>query len=264
MLPADLDRLHLPSARGGLVPLSALASGRWVFGSPRLERYNSVPSINIQGEASPGRSSGEAMRAMEELIAKLPKGIGHEWTGLSYQERMAESQTGLLYAFSVLAIFLVLAALYESWTVPISDRSGAAARRAGGRGGFLGTRDAQRRLLPDRAAHRARLDHQERHPHRAVRQAIPRRGDGPDRGHVAGGPSPLAADRHDLAGVRIRRAAARGRRPGPARERSRPSARASSAGCSAEPSWRSSSFRSCSSSSFRSSRGGAPRRHTGR
>ena len=120
MLPADLDRLHLPSARGGLVPLSALASGRWVFGSPRLERYNSVPSINIQGEASPGRSSGEAMRAMEELIAKLPKGIGHEWTGLSYQERMAESQTGLLYAFSVLAIFLVLAALYESWTVPIS------------------------------------------------------------------------------------------------------------------------------------------------
>ncbi len=120
MLPTDLDRLHFPSTRGGLVPFSAFASGRWVYGSPRLERYNAVPSVNIQGEAAPGRSSGEAMQAMEEQIAKLPRGIGHEWTGLSYQERMAESQTGLLYAFSVLAIFLVLAALYESWTVPIS------------------------------------------------------------------------------------------------------------------------------------------------
>jgi HAE1 family hydrophobic/amphiphilic exporter-1 len=79
-----------------------------------------VPSINIPGEAAPGHSSGEAMLAMEELVARLPKGIGHEWTGLSFQERMAESQTGLLFAFSVLAIFLVLAALYQSWTVPIS------------------------------------------------------------------------------------------------------------------------------------------------
>ncbi len=120
MLPSDLDRLHLPSSRGGLVPLSALATGRWIYGSPRLERFNAVPSINLQGEAAPGYSSGEAMQAMEEHIAQLPQGIGHEWTGLSFQERMAGSQTGLLYAFSVLAIFLVLAALYESWTVPIS------------------------------------------------------------------------------------------------------------------------------------------------
>jgi HAE1 family hydrophobic/amphiphilic exporter-1 len=120
MLPSDLERLRLPSARGGLVPLSAIAGGRWVYGSPRLERYNAVPSINIQGEAAPGRSSGEAMLAMEEHIAKLSPGIGHEWTGLSYQERMAEAQAGMLYAFSVLAIFLVLAALYESWTVPVS------------------------------------------------------------------------------------------------------------------------------------------------
>jgi hydrophobe/amphiphile efflux-1 (HAE1) family protein len=120
MMPADLDRLHVPSARGGLVPFSALASGRWVNGSPRLERYNAVPSINIQGEAAPGHSSGEVMLAMEEHMAKLPKGIGYEWTGLSYQERMAEAQTGQLYLFSVLAIFLVLAALYESWSMPIS------------------------------------------------------------------------------------------------------------------------------------------------
>ncbi len=120
MLPGDLDRLHLPSVRGGLVPLSAIASGRWVYGSPQLSRYNAVPAINLQGEAAAGHSSGEAMLAMEEHIAKLAPGIGHEWTGLSYQERRAQAQAGLLYAFSVLAIFLVLAALYESWTIPIS------------------------------------------------------------------------------------------------------------------------------------------------
>jgi len=120
MLPADLDRLFFPNRQGKLVPLSALASGRWVWGSPRLERYNSFPSVNIQGEPTPGHSSGEAMVAMEELIRKLPKGVGYEWTGLSYQQRMSESQAGVLYAFSILAIFLVLAALYESWTVPFT------------------------------------------------------------------------------------------------------------------------------------------------
>jgi HAE1 family hydrophobic/amphiphilic exporter-1 len=120
MLPSDLDRLRVRNVRGELVPLSAIASGRWVFGSPRLERYNSFPAMNIQGEAAPGRSTGEAMNAMEKLVEQLPPGIGFEWTGLSYQQRMSESQAGLLYAFSVLAIFLVLAALYESWTVPIS------------------------------------------------------------------------------------------------------------------------------------------------
>ena len=120
MLPEDLDRLYVRNRRGGLVPLSAVASGHWVYGSPRLERYNSFPAMNIQGEPAPGHSSGEAMRAMEELISKLPAGVGHEWTGLSYQQRMSESQAGLLYAFSTLVIFLVLAALYESWTFPIS------------------------------------------------------------------------------------------------------------------------------------------------
>jgi hydrophobe/amphiphile efflux-1 (HAE1) family protein len=120
MLPEDLERLHVRNRLGELVPLSAVASGRWVYGSPRLERSNGFPAMNIQGEASPGHSTGEAMRAMEELMARLPHGIGHDWTGLSYQQRMSESQAGLLYAFSILAIFLVLAALYESWTVPIS------------------------------------------------------------------------------------------------------------------------------------------------
>ena len=103
-----------------MVPVSALASGRWVYDSPRLERYNSFPALNFLGEPAAGRSSGEAMQAMEEIVSKLPQGIGYEWTGLSYQERMAQAQTGLLYSFSILVIFLVLAALYESWTVPIS------------------------------------------------------------------------------------------------------------------------------------------------
>ncbi len=120
MLPSDLERLYVRNSKGGMVPFSALASGRWIYDSPRLERYNSFPALNFQGEAAAGRSSGEAMQAMEEIVAKLPKGIGYDWTGLSYQERMGQAQTGLLYSFSILVIFLVLAALYESWTVPIS------------------------------------------------------------------------------------------------------------------------------------------------
>ncbi|MEN6533013.1 MAG: efflux RND transporter permease subunit [Bryobacteraceae bacterium] len=120
MLPGDLERLYVRNNAGGMVPVSALASGRWVYSSPRLERYNAFPALNFQGEAAPGRSSGEAMQTMEEIISKLPHGIGYEWTGVSYQERMASTQTGLLYSFSILVIFLVLAALYESWSVPIS------------------------------------------------------------------------------------------------------------------------------------------------
>ncbi|HNY41844.1 MAG TPA: efflux RND transporter permease subunit [Bryobacteraceae bacterium] len=120
MLPSDLDRLYVRNSQGGMARLSELTSGRWVYDSPRLERYNSFPSLNFLGEPAPGRSSGEAMQAMEEIVAKLPQGIGYDWTGLSYQERMGQAQTGLLYSFSILAIFLVLAALYESWSVPIA------------------------------------------------------------------------------------------------------------------------------------------------
>jgi hydrophobe/amphiphile efflux-1 (HAE1) family protein len=120
MLPSDIERLRVRNNRGDLVPLTAVASGRWVWGPPRLERYNAVPAMNIQGEPAPGHSTGDAMNAMEELASRLPAGVAFQWTGLSYQERMAQAQTGLLYTFSVLVIFLVLAALYESWTVPIA------------------------------------------------------------------------------------------------------------------------------------------------
>jgi HAE1 family hydrophobic/amphiphilic exporter-1 len=120
MLPKDLKRLYVRNSAGKMAPFSSFASGHWTSGSPKLERYNAFPSINIWGEAAPGRSSGEAMQAMEEFVAKLPRGIGFDWSGISYQERLAGSQAPALYAFSMFVIFLVLAALYESWTLPFS------------------------------------------------------------------------------------------------------------------------------------------------
>ncbi len=120
MLPSDLDKLYVRNTSGGMVPFSSFATGRWISGPPKLARFNGFPSINIWGEPAPGTSSGEAMQAMEEAVEKLPQGIGYDWTGLSYQERMSSSQAPLLYAFSVFVIFLCLAALYESWTIPIS------------------------------------------------------------------------------------------------------------------------------------------------
>lgn len=120
MLPQDLEKLYLRNSMGKMVPFTSFASGRWAIGSPKLERFNAFPSINIWGEPAPGHSSGEAMVAMEELIAKLPQGIGYDWTGLSYQERQGGSQATLLYAFSIFVIFLCLAALYESWPIPIA------------------------------------------------------------------------------------------------------------------------------------------------
>jgi multidrug efflux pump len=120
MLPEDLDDWHARNADGEMVPFSAFASGSWVYGSPRLERYNGLPSAQVMGQAAPGVSSGEAMAAVEALVAKLPPGIGLEWTGLSFEERAAGAQAPLLYALSALVVFLALAALYESWSVPFA------------------------------------------------------------------------------------------------------------------------------------------------
>jgi HAE1 family hydrophobic/amphiphilic exporter-1 len=120
MLPKDLEKLYVRNNTGKMVPFSSFASGHWTSGSPKLERFNGFPSLNIQGEAAPGRSSGEAMQAMEGFVKKLPQGIGFDWTGLSYQERQAGSHAAPLYAFSILVIFLCLAALYESWPIPVS------------------------------------------------------------------------------------------------------------------------------------------------
>ncbi|MCF8466561.1 MAG: efflux RND transporter permease subunit [Sneathiella sp.] len=120
MMPEDLDNWYVRNDRGEMVPISAFASTRWSFGSPRLERFNGLASLNIQGAAGPGVSSGEAMAAMEEMVTKLPPGIGVEWTGLSFEERAAGEQAPALYALSVIVVFLCLAALYESWSIPFS------------------------------------------------------------------------------------------------------------------------------------------------
>lgn len=120
MLPDDIKKIYVRNTQGKMVPLSSFAKGGWGYGSPKLERYNGFSSINIWGEPAPGKSTGEAMNAMEELASRLPRGIGFDWTGLSYQERMTQKQAPILYAFSVFVIFLVLAALYESWPIPLS------------------------------------------------------------------------------------------------------------------------------------------------
>ncbi len=120
MLPQHLESLYVRNVAGTMVPFSSFASGHWTSGAPKLDRFNGFPSLNIWGEPTPGRSSGDAMQAMEEITAKLPQGIGFDWTGLSYQERQASAQTGLLYTFSILIVFLFLAALYGKWDIPIA------------------------------------------------------------------------------------------------------------------------------------------------
>ncbi|AFJ02979.1 RND efflux system, inner membrane transporter CmeB [Methylophaga frappieri] len=120
MMPTDIGKWYVRNAENDMVPLSAISDSRWIYGSPRLERYNGVPAMNIQGEAAPGFSSGDAMQAMESLVAELPEGFGYEWTELSLQERQSGALAPLLYAMSVLVVFLFLAALYESWSVPFS------------------------------------------------------------------------------------------------------------------------------------------------
>ena len=120
MLPEDLDKWYVRNSAGGMVSFAAFATSHWAFGSPRLERYNSTPAVEILGEPGPGQSSGEALALIANLAKQLPAGFGLEWTGLSYQERLAGSQTLQLYAMSLLVVFLCLAALYESWAIPFA------------------------------------------------------------------------------------------------------------------------------------------------
>lgn len=120
MLPDDINQWYVRNKDGGMVPFSAFSSSRWETGSPRLERYNGYSAVEIVGEAAAGISTGTAMEIMENLVHKLPNGFGLEWTGMSYQERLSGAQAPALYAVSLLVVFLCLAALYESWSVPFS------------------------------------------------------------------------------------------------------------------------------------------------
>lgn len=120
MLPESINSWYVRNAAGEMVPFGAFATTEWTYGSPRLERYNGSPAMEILGEAAPGKSTGDAMAFMASLIEKLPAGIGYDWTGMSYQERLSSSQAPMLYAISILVVFLCLAALYESWSIPFS------------------------------------------------------------------------------------------------------------------------------------------------
>jgi multidrug efflux pump len=120
MLPDDLLKLGVPNSRGQSVPLSAFANTRWIKGAMQTIRYNGYPAMRIGGSAAPGFSTGDAMAEMERLAGQLPAGFGFEWTGLSREEKLAGSQSLMLYTFAILSVFLCLAALYESWTIPLA------------------------------------------------------------------------------------------------------------------------------------------------
>lgn len=120
MMPGDMDHWFVRASNGKMVPFSSFSSAQWVYGSPRLERFNGLSSLEILGQPLPGKSSGEAMALMQQLTAQLPAGIGYDWTGMSYQERLSGQQAPALYAISLLVVFLCLAALYESWSIPFS------------------------------------------------------------------------------------------------------------------------------------------------
>ena len=120
MQPEDVLRLKVPNSTGQLVPLSSMVSTRWITGPMQLQRYNGYPSMNITGQAAPGYSTGDAMQEMERIAAELPPGFGYEWTGISLEEKKAGASSMILYGFAILAVFLCLAALYESWSIPLS------------------------------------------------------------------------------------------------------------------------------------------------
>jgi len=120
MQPDDVLRLTVPGNKGQLVPLSAIANVRWVTGPVQTVRYNGYPAMKIGGDAAAGYSTGDAMAEMERLAAQLPQGIGYEWTGQSREEKLSGAQAGILLAFSMLAVFLCLSALYESWSIPVA------------------------------------------------------------------------------------------------------------------------------------------------
>jgi multidrug efflux pump len=118
MSPQDLDQWYVRNSAGTMVPFSAFIAPTWTYGSPKLERYNGLPSFEILGQPAPGRSTGTAIQTMEQLVKRLPAGIGYEWTGLSYEEQLSGGQAPALYAISLIVVFLCLTALYESWSIP--------------------------------------------------------------------------------------------------------------------------------------------------
>ena len=177
MQPEDLDRWYVRNAQGEMVPFSAFASGEWTYGSPKLERFNGV-AVDPDPGRRRRRATAPARRwtTMERLAAQLPPGIGVEWTGLSYEERLSGAQAPLLYALSLLVVFLCLAALYESWSIPIAVMLVVPLGVLGAVIAATCARLVERRLLPGRPADDDRPRGEERDPDRRVRQGDARQG----------------------------------------------------------------------------------------
>ena len=229
--PDDLGRVFVRARDGSMMPLSALVMVKPTVGPEVLERFNGFPAVKLLGAAAPGRSSGEAIAAMEKLAdAELPQDFGYAWSGSAFQEKKTGGSSAVVFLFSILVVFLILAGQYESWKLPIAVLltvpiavlgalaavwiRGCAVRRGG-----------ERHLLPDRSGDVDRPVVEERHPDGGVRHPAPRsRGDGGSR-RAAGGAAQVPADRHDFARVRAWRAAAgrvdRRRRCEPALDRYR-------------------------------------------
>ncbi len=200
MMPEDLNRWYVRNGSGAMVPFSAFASGSWAFGPQKLERYNGVPALEILGQAAPGQSTGAAMAAVEALTAKLPPGVGFEWTGLSYEERLAGAQAPALYAISLVVVFLSLAALYESWSIPVAVMMVVPL-------GVVGTISATwlRGLSNDvyfqvGLLTTVGLAAKKRHSDRRIRQGLFRSRGRSDGGRHSGGPATVASDLDDVAG----------------------------------------------------------------
>ena len=194
MQPDDILQLNAINNRGQLVPLSAFASTRWISGPMQPIRYNGYPTMRIAGDAAPGVSTGEAMAEMERLAAQLPPGFGFEWTGQSREERLAGAHALYLFGFSLLAVFLCLAALYESWSIPFAV---LLVVPLGVLGVVLGTEAArlqQRRVLQGRPDHHHRPVGEERDADHRVRQGPAGAGQERDRGG-AGRPRTCASGR---------------------------------------------------------------------
>ena len=207
MLPEDFAKWYVRNGSGHMVSFSAFGSGDWGYGPPKLTRYNGSPSMEVLGQAAPGKSSGDAMNEIAELAKKLPEGIGYEWTGLSYEEQLSGSQSIKLYAVSLLVVFLCLAALYESWSIPLLRHAGGPVGNPGRDRGHLLARLGERRFLPSGFVDHRRTFFQERDLDRGIRQGKcgPRHGShSRDR---ARGATTLASDSHDVAGVHVGRAA---------------------------------------------------------
>ena len=207
----DIQNYNVKNSRGQLVPFSAFASIEWSKGPTQIAGFNYYPSVRISGEAKPGYTSGDAIAEMERLAGRLPRGFGYEWTGQSLQEKLSGSQAPFLLALSALVVFLCLAALYESWTIPLAVLLTVPLGISGAVLAATLRGLAERRLFHGGPDHHHRARGQGRHPDHRIRQGSARARQAADRGDRGGLQPALPADPDDGPRLCLRRAADGGR-----------------------------------------------------